>query len=104
MKSSGNQILMNLVNPACEKLLNRVKFFCVVDREGQIRLPLIGDVSPDFRPNWLISLFHCELWHGELCCDHKVADFKRRAPGIGFCLNTKVYHEIITKMLSNQLN
>ena len=78
-KSSGNQILMNLVNPACEKLLNRVKFFCVVDREGQIRLPLIGDVSPDFRPNWLISLFHCGLWHGELCCDHKVADFQTKS-------------------------
>ena len=52
--------------------------------------------SPRFPPNWLIS-FHCGLWHGELRCDHKVADFKRRAPGIGFCLNTKVYQEIIKK-------
>lgn len=52
-----NQTFVNLLKPYAKLVVKRCWFFLVqsnADRSWQI--PLIGDVSPDFPPEWLLSL------------------------------------------------
>lgn len=62
-----NQTIVNLLKPYAKLLVKRCWFFLIqsnADRSWQI--PLIGDVSPDFPPKWLLSLpwslLACDLY------------------------------------------
>ena len=53
----GNQEFVQLLKPYAELLVKRCWFFLVKSNpDGGWQIPLIGDVSPDFPPFWLLSL------------------------------------------------
>ena len=43
------------IKPTLEKMLKKCNFF-LIKKNNQIKLPLIGDISPDFEPNWVIGI------------------------------------------------
>ncbi|MBI5233581.1 MAG: alginate lyase family protein [Deltaproteobacteria bacterium] len=54
-KNTGDRKLPSLIEDTVEKMVERSRFF-LVRREGAWTMPLIGDISPDFPPDWLIDL------------------------------------------------
>jgi hypothetical protein len=66
-KRASNQVLVDLITPYARLLIKRCWFFLVFNEKTQDwEIPLIGDISPDFSPNWLISLpwsnLACQLY------------------------------------------
>lgn len=58
----GQVETQQIFRPYVSKLVERCWFFLVRSREsGAFDIPLIGDISPDFPPDWLISLPWCQL-------------------------------------------
>jgi hypothetical protein len=55
-KRCGHEPVAEWLSPFCRRMVERCWFFLVRDGMSQWTLPLIGDVSPDFPPGWLISL------------------------------------------------
>jgi len=54
---SKNNVIHELLAPYAKKLVKQCWFFLVRDSSsGRWNMPLIGDISPDFTPEWLISL------------------------------------------------
>ncbi|MBF0340147.1 MAG: heparinase II/III family protein [Magnetococcales bacterium] len=54
---SGQEKTLSLVRPYAEKLVARCWFFLVLEPKSQrFSMPFIGDISPDFPPQWLLSL------------------------------------------------
>ena len=45
----------------CISLIRRCWFFLVESSNKNTTIPLIGDVSPDFSPDWLVDLPKCQL-------------------------------------------
>lgn len=45
-----------LLNPVLPGLVERCWFFLVHSNDGSMHLPVIGDVSPDCEPGWLLNL------------------------------------------------
>jgi hypothetical protein len=45
----------------CAKMLQQCNFFLVNDEQGNQKIPLFGDISPDFPPEWLTNLTSCNL-------------------------------------------
>lgn len=50
------QEMAALLRPFAARLVERCWFFIVLKASGGAVLPLIGDISPDFPPSWLIAL------------------------------------------------
>lgn len=59
---SGHEKIAEFLEPYARKLVERCWFFLVLD-EGNARwnIPLVGDISPDFPPRWLVTLPWCTL-------------------------------------------
>ncbi len=54
---TGHAEISTFLKPYAKVLVERCWFFLIKDRaSGQWHFPLIGDVSPDFPPNWLLGL------------------------------------------------
>ena len=53
---SGDKEIKEYLIPFLKKLLKQCWFFLVNNNNNNWSIPLFGDVSPDFKPNWLISL------------------------------------------------
>lgn len=45
----------NKIKSFAVKMIKRCHFFLMEDAAGNFTMPLVGDVSPDFPPDWLIS-------------------------------------------------
>jgi heparinase II/III-like protein len=56
-KVVGDKLLYELIRPVCSKMIRRTWFFLILNKkDSKWHIPLFGDVSPDFSPDWLISL------------------------------------------------
>jgi len=54
---SQNNIITDLLKPVTKRLVKQCWFFLMRDSSsGRWNMPLIGDISPDFTPDWLIGL------------------------------------------------
>ncbi|MBI2552402.1 alginate lyase family protein [Candidatus Uhrbacteria bacterium] len=53
-QETGHQEMEMCLAPWVKKLAERCWFFLVEDTDGHWQIPLIGDVSPDCTPEWLI--------------------------------------------------
>lgn len=42
--------------PLIEELVSACEYFMVRDSKGRNRIPIIGDISPDYSPEWLITV------------------------------------------------
>ncbi len=59
---NGHGEVAQYIQPYAEKLVRRCWFFLILDEEnGRWYIPLVGDNSPDFPPDWLITLPWCNL-------------------------------------------
>lgn len=55
-REAGAASLEALLAPHAARLVERCWFFLVRDEAGQWSIPLVGDVSPDVPPEWLLGL------------------------------------------------
>jgi hypothetical protein len=55
-KWSEDKTFLEFLEPILEKLLTQCEFFIVKKGKDQNEIPLFGDISPDFSPEWLLSL------------------------------------------------
>src|SRR6185369_6765295 len=51
-----NRDVLAVLAPFAAPLIGACRFFVTSDGRGGACMPLLGDVSPDFPPEWLISL------------------------------------------------
>lgn len=59
-KLAGQNNLKTQLQQCNIKLLKSCFFYFVLDfEENNLKIPLIGDVSPDFDPEWIIDYFKC---------------------------------------------
>jgi hypothetical protein len=56
-----DQKIKDFLAPICMKMLQQCNFFLVNDEQGNRIIPLFGDISPDYPPNWLIDLDYSVL-------------------------------------------
>ena len=55
-KDSDDKKLINFLEFYLKKLYDKCKFFKIIQNQ-KIEIPLFGDVSPDFGPEWLFGLY-----------------------------------------------
>ncbi len=55
-RRSLDDALVKFIEPILQKLLRQCEFFVVKTDSEVVRIPLFGDISPDFPPGWLLSL------------------------------------------------
>ena len=68
--------IYDFLHPFSSKLVEQCGFFIVEDLDDDLlSIPLIGDVSPDFPVNWLISLPFSKLGE-DVYVDNKLSDIK----------------------------
>ena len=60
-----------LLQPYLNILLNRSNFFMIYNKNNEPSIPLIGDISPDFPPEWLFSVAHVEFKKEATCNSSK---------------------------------
>ncbi len=78
---TGDKGLRALVLPFAAQLVERCWFFLVFEPgAGTWRIPLMGDVSPDFPPDWLLSV----PWSALACRAFRPARLPRRPTGRGW--------------------
>jgi len=53
---AGDGELIEMIRPAAGLLIKRCSFFLVKGADGSWDFPRFGDISPDFRPGWLVDL------------------------------------------------
>lgn len=58
--------MLDVINPYAEKLLRQCLFFLQYNEDTGIEIPLIGDISPDFTPDWIKGLPFSRLSQGLL--------------------------------------
>lgn len=59
---NGYGEVAQFIKPYAERLVRRCWFFLILDEEnGCWHIPLVGDISPDFPPSWLVTLPWCNL-------------------------------------------
>ena len=81
MDFTGGQIskkcdIYDFLHPFSSKLVEQCGFFIVEDLDDDLlSIPLIGDVSPDFPVNWLISLPFSKLGE-DVYVDNKLSNIK----------------------------
>ena len=51
---------LNILRPYLKNLIDCCRFFIVFDGLGKSKIPIIGDISPDFNIEWLIDLTKIE--------------------------------------------
>jgi len=60
-----NQKVELMLQPYLILLLERANFFLIYNERGDPKIPLIGDISPDFPPPWLFSIANVEVFEGQ---------------------------------------
>ena len=55
-KQTNDHEFARTIEPHESKMLQKCSFFLVKNSANQFTIPLIGDVSPDFPPEWLLSM------------------------------------------------
>ena len=57
LSNSNNKEIKNVIRPYAINLVKRCWFFLVKNKKTeQWSIPLVGDISPDFTPEWLLSI------------------------------------------------
>ncbi|MFZ5875381.1 MAG: heparinase II/III family protein [Nitrospirota bacterium] len=77
----GHEAFVQLLTPYAGLLVQRCWFFLIQgETDGRWRIPLIGDVSPDFPPDWLLSL----PWSTLACGIHRPDKLPQPPPQRGW--------------------
>lgn len=59
---SGHEKIAKFLEPYARKLVERCWFFLILNEASrQWNIPLVGDISPDFTPPWLLTLPWCTI-------------------------------------------
>jgi len=53
--------IYNIINIYIYKLLEQCHFFVIKDSDDFIKIPTIGDISPDFPVEWIISVPYSKI-------------------------------------------
>ena len=51
-----NSEVRDLLKPPLQRALECSRMFMVSDLAGQVSMPLLGDISPDYPPHWLFTV------------------------------------------------
>ena len=63
-----NSEVRNLLKPPLQRALECSRMFMVSDLAGQVSMPLLGDISPDYPPHWLFTVPYCWLNGKQIVC------------------------------------
>jgi hypothetical protein len=68
----GDLYTQNLLKPYLKRLSSMSSFFIVYDEDNRSTMPLIGDISPDYPPEWLFTIPRCKLREKNITCDENL--------------------------------
>ncbi|MFK7824234.1 MAG: heparinase II/III family protein [Oligoflexales bacterium] len=91
--------------PRCTSALKACKFFMIKNEYGY-SIPLFGDISPDFTPQFLFPMitgksnenrFLSDLWHQE-CMSFKIQDYQNTYPDSGWYQIDAYKQKVFTRL------